>query len=130
MKNLILITFMVLTALCHAQNKRSLPKTVITEKRIIVTSGKVSNEEFETLIDETLKQYKDRPGIQIIVKAPGHTTFNHKTPDADKPEPIAFRIIRSDEKLNINNLQPEPIKFSLKKDSIYSEHRDSLKIKP
>jgi len=93
MKNYILITFLALTALCHAQNKKSPTKTVITEKKIIVTSGKISGEEFDTLINETVEHYKDRRGIQIIVKAPGHKTFNHKTPEADKPEAIAFRII-------------------------------------
>lgn len=133
MKNFILILFLALTALCHAQNKKSVPKTLITKNRIIITSGKISNEEFDTLINETVKQYKDRRGIQIIVKAHGRKTFNHKTPDADKPEPIAFRIISSNEKLNTGNknkLQPEPIKFSIEKDLIHIETQDSIKPKP
>ena len=116
----------------HAQNKKSPTKTVITEKRIIVTSGKISDKEFDKLINETVEHYKDRRGIQIIVKAPGHITFNHKTAEAVKPETIAFRIISQNEKLSdgsTDKLQPEPIKFSTEKDIIQVETQDSLRPK-
>ena len=133
MKNFLLITFLTFTALCQAQNNKPLIKTVVTEKRIIVTSGKISYEEFDTLINETVKQYEDRRGIQIIVKAPGHKTFNHKLPDAAKPEAIAFRIISLDKKLSngsSDELQQKPIKFSTEKDIIRIETQDSLRPKP
>ncbi|MDV6169343.1 hypothetical protein R1T16_12985 [Flavobacterium sp. DG1-102-2] len=131
MKNFMLITFLAFTALCHAQTNKPSIKTVITEKRIIITSGKTSDQDFDALINETVEQYKDRPGIQIIVKAPGHKTFNYKTKDALKPEPIAFRIISSNEKLggNNNKLEPEPIKYVKEKNSLHTETQDSIKTK-
>jgi|GEM_PF-6946439 len=124
MKNFMLITFLAFSVLCHAQTNKPLIKTVITEKRIIVTSGKISDQDFETLINETLEQYEDKQGVQIIVKAPGHKTFNYKTPNPYKPEYIAFKIINSNEKINAggtNELQPEPIKFTKEKDIIYTD---------
>ena len=124
MKNFMLITFLAFSVLCHAQTNKPSIKTVITEKRIIVTSGKTSDHDFDALINETVEQYKDRPGIQIIVKAPAHKTFNYKTPDSYKPEYIAFKIINSNEKINAggtNELQPEPIKFTKEKDIIHTD---------
>jgi len=124
MENFMLITFLAFTALCHAQTNKPSIKTVITEKRIIVTSGKTSDQDFDALINETLEQYKDRPGIQIIVKAPGHKTFNYKTPDPYKPEYISFRVINPTKKINAegtNELQPEPIKFTKEKDIIHTD---------
>jgi len=132
MKNFILITFLAFTALCYSQSNKAATKTFITEKKIIVTSGKVSSAEFETLINETLTKYKDRPGIQIIVKASGHKTFNHKTPAELKPEPIAFRIISSDKKLKSGNaveLQPETIRFTKETEAIDIKTQDSIKTK-
>jgi hypothetical protein len=120
-----LITFLAFTVLCHAETNKPSIKTVITEKRIIVTSGKTSDQDFKTLINETVEQYKDRPGIQIIVKASRHKTFNYKTPDAFKPEYISFKIISSDEKSDVGDtdkLQPEPIKFTKEKDTIPTDN--------
>lgn len=130
MKNLIFFTFLAFSIMCHAQNNKPACKTVITEKRIIVTSGKISDDEFDKLTNETLEKYKDKPGIQIIVKAPGHKTFNYKTKDALKPEPIAFRIMNSNEKSEVGNnnkLEPQPIKFVKEQDSLHTETQDSIK---
>jgi len=124
MKNFMLITFLAFTSLCHPQTNKPSIKTVITEKRIIVTSGKTSDQGFDALINETVEQYKDRPGIQIIVKAPSHKAFNYKTPDAFKSGYISFRVINPTEKINAGvtpELQPEAIKFKKEKDIIHTD---------
>ena len=108
MKKLFLFLLLAHSAITIAQSSQPKIKTQITPKRIIVTSEKISANDFDTLIKKTLELYKDRHGTQLIVKAPGHKTFNHKNPEIPV-QPIAFKILYS--KDSLNKLKPEPVKF-------------------
>lgn len=127
MNKLLIASLLLLTAFATAQSTEPRPKikTQITPKRIIVTSEKISKSEFDTLVNQTLKLYKERDGLQLIVKAPGQKTFNHKNPEIPI-QPIAFKILYSKDSLNKLKTRPiklddQPLKLPATKDSLTAE---------